>query len=73
MVESRRWGGPSKQAIIGRYILTPAIFDVLEKTTPGAGANSNYRRDAQIYFNRSACGAMSMKASATIQAINSAS
>jgi UTP--glucose-1-phosphate uridylyltransferase len=28
---------PSKQAIIGRYILTPAIFDVLEKTTPGAG------------------------------------
>jgi len=28
---------PSKQAIIGRYILTPAIFDVLEKTAPGAG------------------------------------
>ncbi len=28
---------PSKQAIIGRYILTPAIFDILEKTTPGAG------------------------------------
>jgi UTP--glucose-1-phosphate uridylyltransferase len=28
---------PSKLAIIGRYILTPAIFDVLEKTTPGAG------------------------------------
>ncbi len=28
---------PSKQAIIGRYILTPAIFDVLEKITPGAG------------------------------------
>jgi UTP--glucose-1-phosphate uridylyltransferase len=28
---------PSKQAIIGRYILTPAIFDVLEKTATGAG------------------------------------
>ena len=28
---------PSKQAIIGRYILTPAIFDVLEQTPPGAG------------------------------------
>jgi UTP--glucose-1-phosphate uridylyltransferase len=28
---------PSKHAIIGRYILTPAIFDVLEKITPGAG------------------------------------
>ena len=28
---------PSTQAIIGRYILTPRIFDLLEKTTPGAG------------------------------------
>ena len=28
---------PSKNAIIGRYILTPAIFDELERTEPGAG------------------------------------
>lgn len=28
---------PSKQAIIGRYILTPRIFDLLENLTPGAG------------------------------------
>jgi UTP--glucose-1-phosphate uridylyltransferase len=28
---------PSNQAIIGRYILTPAIFGLLEKTEPGAG------------------------------------
>jgi UTP--glucose-1-phosphate uridylyltransferase len=28
---------PSKNAIIGRYILTPKIFDVLEKTPLGAG------------------------------------
>ncbi len=28
---------PSKQAIIGRYILTPRVFETLEKTTPGAG------------------------------------
>ena len=28
---------PSKQAIIGRYILTPRIFELLEETTPGAG------------------------------------
>ena len=28
---------PSKQAIIGRYVLTPRIFELLEKTTPGAG------------------------------------
>jgi UTP--glucose-1-phosphate uridylyltransferase len=28
---------PSKQAIIGRYVLTPRVFDLLKKTTPGAG------------------------------------
>jgi len=28
---------PSKNAIIGRYVLTPAIFELLEKITPGAG------------------------------------
>jgi UTP--glucose-1-phosphate uridylyltransferase len=28
---------PSKQAIIGRYVLTPRVFDLLEQTTPGAG------------------------------------
>jgi len=28
---------PSKQAIIGRYVLTPRVFELLEKTTPGAG------------------------------------
>src|ERR1700736_6683240 len=28
---------PSKQAIIGRYILTPAIFECLSKTAAGAG------------------------------------
>lgn len=28
---------PSTLAIMGRYILTPSIFDILEKTTPGSG------------------------------------
>lgn len=28
---------PSKQAIIGRYVLTPRIFTLLEQTQPGAG------------------------------------
>jgi len=28
---------PSNIAILGRYIITPTIFDILEKTTPGAG------------------------------------
>jgi len=28
---------PSKNAIIGRYVLTPRVFDTLEHITPGAG------------------------------------
>lgn len=28
---------PSTQAIIGRYVLTPRIFELLEQTAPGAG------------------------------------
>lgn len=38
MVEKPRLeDAPSKQAIIGRYILTPRVFDLLDKTAPGAG------------------------------------
>jgi UTP--glucose-1-phosphate uridylyltransferase len=28
---------PSNLAVVGRYLLTPRIFDMLEQTTPGAG------------------------------------
>jgi UTP--glucose-1-phosphate uridylyltransferase len=38
MVEKPKFeNAPSKQAIIGRYVLTPRIFEMLEQTTPGAG------------------------------------
>jgi UTP--glucose-1-phosphate uridylyltransferase len=38
MVEKPRFeDAPSQQAIIGRYVLTPRIFELLEQTTPGAG------------------------------------
>jgi len=38
MVEKPKAGTqPSQHAIIGRYILTPRIFDMLENITPGAG------------------------------------
>ena len=38
MVEKPKFeDAPSKQAIIGRYILTPKVFELLEKTKPGAG------------------------------------
>ena len=28
---------PSNLAVIGRYVLTPAVFDILERTEPGKG------------------------------------
>ena len=38
MVEKPKFEeAPSKQAIIGRYILTPRVFELLEQTKPGAG------------------------------------
>jgi UTP--glucose-1-phosphate uridylyltransferase len=38
MVEKPKFEeAPSKQAIIGRYVLTPRIFELLEETKPGAG------------------------------------
>jgi UTP--glucose-1-phosphate uridylyltransferase len=38
MVEKPKFEeAPSKQAIIGRYVLTPKVFELLEKTEHGAG------------------------------------
>ncbi len=38
MVEKPRFAdAPSSQAIIGRYVLTPRVFALLEQTRPGAG------------------------------------
>ena len=38
MVEKpRREDAPSNLAVLGRYVLTPEIFDYLEMQTPGAG------------------------------------
>ncbi len=38
MVEKPEPGSePSDLAILGRYVLTPAVFEELERTTPGAG------------------------------------
>ena len=38
MVEKPKFeDAPSQQAIIGRYVLTPRIFELLERTPPGTG------------------------------------
>ena len=44
MVEKPKFeDAPSKNAIIGRYILTPKIFELLEKSLPVQAANSSSR------------------------------
>ena len=36
MVEKPQSNAPSNLAIIGRYVLTPDIFGIIERTAPGA-------------------------------------
>jgi len=43
---------PSRLAIIGRYILTPDIFDILEKLRPGAGGEIQLTDALRELLNR---------------------
>ncbi len=45
---------PSNLAIIGRYILTPDIFDILENTEPGKGSEIQIT-DALLHQARTGC------------------
>ena len=36
----KREDAPSNYAVIGRYVLTPQVFDILERTAPGKGGDS---------------------------------
>ncbi|PMO26331.1 sugar phosphate nucleotidyltransferase, partial [Vibrio breoganii] len=55
MVEKPEQGtAPSNLAIIGRYILTPDIFDILEETEPGKGCEIQIT-DALLKQAKSGC------------------
>jgi UTP--glucose-1-phosphate uridylyltransferase len=55
MVEKpKRESAPSNLAIIGRYILTPDIFDILEATEPGKNGELQIT-DALLTQARSGC------------------
>ncbi|PMG94763.1 UTP--glucose-1-phosphate uridylyltransferase, partial [Vibrio breoganii] len=55
MVEKPEQGtAPSNLAIIGRYILTPDIFDILEETEPGKGGEIQIT-DALLKQAKSGC------------------
>ena len=62
---------PSRMAVLGRYIITPAIFDILAHTLPGKGG------EVQLTDALSPTGSRSTpttsKARATTSAISSAS
>jgi hypothetical protein len=44
MVEKPKASAPSNLAIIGRYVLTPEIFDCIAEVQPGSGGNPVDRR-----------------------------
>jgi UTP--glucose-1-phosphate uridylyltransferase len=45
---------PSNLAVIGRYILTPEIFDLLEQTTPGKGGEIQLTDAIKLLLQRQA-------------------
>ena len=47
-----RDSAPSNLAIIGRYILTPEIFDILDETLPGVGGEIQLTDALQVLANR---------------------
>jgi UTP--glucose-1-phosphate uridylyltransferase len=69
MVEKPKFeDAPSNLAIIGRYILTPAIFDILSQTQPGAGGELQLTDGLRALISRKKCMPMFMKASAMMPA-----
>ncbi len=63
---------PSKQAIIGRYVLTPRVFELLEETTPGAGERSSSPTASRRCSRKRRSLATPLRASASMQETNSA-
>lgn len=43
---------PSRMAVLGRYIITPVIFDILAHTLPGKGGEIQLTDALQVLANR---------------------
>lgn len=43
---------PSRMAVLGRYIITPEIFDILEQTAPGKGGEVQLTDALKVLANR---------------------
>ena len=45
---------PSRMAVLGRYIIKPEIFDILENTTPGKGGEIQLTDALRVLAKRDA-------------------
>ena len=52
---------PSNVAILGRYIITPKIFEILEKTKPGKGMKFNLQMHFLSLLKKKQCMLMTLK------------
>ena len=64
---------PSNLAIVGRYVLPGRIFELLEKTTPGAGGEIQLTDAIEALLRSSRCSPIASTARASIAATSSAS
>ena len=55
IVEAEARGGAVDLAVVGRYILTPRIFELLEKTPRGAGNGSSSPTRSRRCCSKSRC------------------
>ena len=61
---------PSNQAIIGRYVLTPRVFALLEQTKPGAGGEIQLTDGIKALLKKRRFLALRLKANAMTREIN---
>ena len=64
---------PSDLAVIGRYILTPTVFETLAETKAGVGGELQLTDGMRALLKREKCMATSSKESVTMPATNSVS
>ena len=56
LVEKPKSGAPSNFAVIGRYVISPEVFEVLRETAPGAGGEIQLTDALRVLAARDAAG-----------------
>jgi len=71
LVEKPKVDPPSNLAVIGRYVLPPRIFELLEQVKPGVGGRSSSPTRSPCSPGRRGCSATGSRATATTRATGS--